>query len=101
MPDVKANNWDEHFHGAVTVGERGQVVIPASVRKQYGIEPGDKMLIMADPAKKAVMLFKLDALREFMNAFQAGLARVEEQITIAAENGETHLPIVERETEEV
>ncbi len=28
------------FYGAVTVGERGQVVIPAQARRDHGIEPG-------------------------------------------------------------
>jgi len=72
-------SWDDHFHGSVTVGERGQVVIPASARKRYDIEPGDKLLIMSDPGKRSLMLCKMDALQEFMTAFQNGLARFVEQ----------------------
>lgn len=34
-------------YGAVTVGERGQVVIPAEVRKSYHIEPGDRLIVFA------------------------------------------------------
>ncbi len=34
-------------YGAVTVGERGQVVIPAGVRKSYRISPGDKLIVFA------------------------------------------------------
>ena len=30
---------------AVTVGERGQIVIPVSVRKLFGIKAGDKLII--------------------------------------------------------
>lgn len=71
--------WEDHFFGAVTVGERGQVVIPAEARRRFRIEPGDKVLILADPAKRALMLCKIDSLREFMNAFQEGLARVERE----------------------
>jgi AbrB family looped-hinge helix DNA binding protein len=33
------------FAGAVTVGERGQIVIPAEVRAQLLIGPGDKVLV--------------------------------------------------------
>jgi len=36
------------FYGSVTVGERGQVVIPAEARKDFGIQPGDKLLVFAD-----------------------------------------------------
>jgi AbrB family looped-hinge helix DNA binding protein len=70
-------SWDEHFYGSVTVGERGQVVIPAGARKRFDIEPGDKLLILADPGKRSLMLCKMDTLREFMTVFQEGLARIE------------------------
>ena len=33
--------------GAVTMGERGQIVIPADVRKVYGIKPGDRLIVFA------------------------------------------------------
>jgi len=35
--------------GAVTVGERGQVVIPAQIRKLYGIKTGEKLIVFAKP----------------------------------------------------
>ncbi len=33
--------------GAVTMGERGQIVIPADIRKVYCIKPGDRLLVFA------------------------------------------------------
>jgi len=33
--------------GAVTVGERGQVVIPAKVRKAFHVKPGDRLIVFA------------------------------------------------------
>lgn len=74
-------DWDEHFFGTATVGERGQIVIPADARKRFDIEPGDKMLILSAPGKNGLMLCKLSAMREFMSAFQDALARVEQEIT--------------------
>jgi AbrB family looped-hinge helix DNA binding protein len=76
-------SWDDHFFGAVTVGERGQIVIPAAARKKFRIEPGDKLLIMGDPGKRGLMLCRLDAMREFMALFQEGLARVEQEMQTA------------------
>lgn len=32
-------------YGAVTMGERGQIVIPAKVRKSFRIKPGDKLIV--------------------------------------------------------
>ena len=74
-------SWDDHFFGAVTVGERGQVVIPAEARKRFDIAPGDKLLIMGDPGRRSLMLCKMDTLREFMTVFQEGLARVESDLS--------------------
>jgi AbrB family looped-hinge helix DNA binding protein len=34
-------------YGAVTVGERGQVVIPAKIRKLFEISPGDRLIVFA------------------------------------------------------
>lgn len=36
------------FYGSVTVSERGQVVIPADARKDFGIKTGDKLLVFGD-----------------------------------------------------
>lgn len=74
-------DWDDHFFGTATVGERGQIVIPADARKRFNIEPGDKILILSAPGKNGLMLCKLSAMREFMSAFQNALARVEQEIT--------------------
>ena len=52
----------EIFIGSVTVGERGQVVIPAEARERSGIEPGDKLLSFVHPAGGGVIFVKLDAL---------------------------------------
>jgi AbrB family looped-hinge helix DNA binding protein len=49
------------FYGAVTVSERGQVVIPAQARRDLGIEAGDKLLVLGDP-KEGLALVKLDQL---------------------------------------
>ena len=46
----------EEFYGAVTLGERGQVVIPAQARKELGIEPGDKLLVYAAGSGHAIVL---------------------------------------------
>jgi AbrB family looped-hinge helix DNA binding protein len=54
------------FYGVATVGERGQIVIPADARKQRGIETGDKLLFMASPTGRGLWMGKIDDVREFM-----------------------------------
>ena len=39
---------DKAFYGAVTVSERGQIVIPAEARRDFGIKAGDKLLVFGD-----------------------------------------------------
>ena len=49
------------FYGAVTVSERGQIVIPAQARRDLGIGAGDKLLVLADP-NQGLALMTVDAL---------------------------------------
>ena len=38
----------KYFFGAVSVGERGQIVIPKEAREVFNINSGDKLLILGD-----------------------------------------------------
>ena len=57
---------ERNFYGAATVGERGQVVIPADARKKFGIHSGDKVLVMGHPGGAGIMLCKIDCIRAFL-----------------------------------
>ena len=37
-----------HVFGTVRVGEKGQIVIPKDAREQFGIRPGDTLLVLGD-----------------------------------------------------
>ncbi|XAM52197.1 hypothetical protein TVTCOM_23100 [Terrisporobacter vanillatitrophus] len=41
----------KYFFGSVTVGERGQIVIPKEARELFGINTGDKLLVLGDEEK--------------------------------------------------
>jgi AbrB family looped-hinge helix DNA binding protein len=36
------------YAGAVTVGTKGQIVIPKEAREMFGIRPGDTLILLAD-----------------------------------------------------
>ena len=55
--------FEEAFHGSVTVGERGQVVIPASLREEQAINPGDKLLVFSHPSGGGIVLLRLQDLQ--------------------------------------
>lgn len=71
-----SEQMDHCFYGSVTVGERGQVVIPAHARAELGIRPGDKLLIMKHPVYEGLMIAKIDALRGFLDEFSSEVERM-------------------------
>lgn len=59
-----SGNMRDSFVGSVTVGERGQVVIPAEARERCGLQPGDKLLAFVHPGGEGVSLMRLEAAME-------------------------------------
>lgn len=49
----------KHLFGTVTVGERGQVVIPKQARDMFGIVSGDSLLVFGDE-EQGIALVKAD-----------------------------------------
>ena len=41
----------KHIFGVVTVGDKGQVVIPAKARRIFSISPGDQLVVLGDEAQ--------------------------------------------------
>ena len=78
---------EEKFYGTSTVGERGQIVIPADARNALGFHPGDKLLVMRHPVHPGLMIFKLDGVRAFLDEFYGHLERAE--AAIAADEGDS------------
>ena len=74
-----------HFMGASTVGERGQVVIPAEARERLGIRPGDKLLVFVHPAGWGVAFAKFERMQEAQEELQRVIAKMEEQLHEATE----------------
>lgn len=80
MQDAKHCRLEEAIYGMVTVGERGQIVIPAEARRDLGIEPGDKLIVMRHPGHAGIIAFKMQAVREFLEMFQREVQRLEHQL---------------------
>jgi AbrB family looped-hinge helix DNA binding protein len=61
-----AHEWDmaDAFVGSVTVGERGQVVIPAEARESLGIHAGDKLVVLRHPLGHGVTFVKPGMLEQ-------------------------------------
>jgi len=56
------------LHGTTVVGTKGQVVIPASARRELHIKPGDSLVVVSRFGKFLGML-KTDELGAVVNSF--------------------------------
>ena len=51
-----------HFFGAVSVGERGQIVIPKEAREVFNINSGDKLLVLGDEERGIAIIHQRDLI---------------------------------------
>jgi len=70
------------FYGSVTVGERGQIVIPAEARNELSIEPGDKLLVMKHPIHHGLVVVKFEAMKEFLEELDRDLDQVRQHMQV-------------------
>ena len=54
----------KHIFGVVTVGDKGQIVIPAKARKLFSIKAGDQLVVLGDEAQ-GIALLKSDSFLQF------------------------------------
>ncbi|NCO32324.1 MAG: hypothetical protein AUJ92_19080 [Armatimonadetes bacterium CG2_30_59_28] len=73
-------SFGDMFCGMATVGARGQVVIPAEVRKKCRIGKGDKLLVFEHPFKEGFMMFPVGQMESLMRDMVEGLAHIQEQL---------------------
>lgn len=53
----------KYFFGSVTVGERGQIVIPKEAREVFDINTGDKLLVLGDEEKGIAIVHQRDLIK--------------------------------------
>ena len=41
----------KHLFGLVTIGDKGQIVIPARARKVFRLKPGDQLMVLGDESQ--------------------------------------------------
>ena len=57
----------KHIFGTVTIGERGQIVIPKKARDMFNYKPGDSLIILGDE-ETGLALMKNEGLFDFVKA---------------------------------
>lgn len=78
MKDVFKGPHGE-LHSVVTMGERGQVVIPAEIRKQFKINSGDKLVVLAKP-EHMISLMPADEFNRFLTEATKVLSKIKNRL---------------------
>jgi AbrB family looped-hinge helix DNA binding protein len=63
----------KYIFGVVKVGERGQIVIPKEAREQYGIKPGDSLMMLGD--QKGIAILKTEVFQSIIDQAMGGLTK--------------------------
>ena len=61
----------KHLFGVVTVGDKGQIVIPAKARKLFEISPGDQLVILGDEGQ-GLAIMKSERFLALADAIRSG-----------------------------
>lgn len=56
----------KHAFGMVTVGDKGQIVIPAKARKVFHINPGDQILVLGDEERGLALMKEKDVMEQLV-----------------------------------
>ena len=54
--DGKPGMRGKHMFGMVTVGDKGQIVIPVRARRVFNINPGDQLMVLGDEGKGLALI---------------------------------------------
>lgn len=61
----------KHIFGMVTVGSKGQIVIPKKARKVFNIKPGDSLMLIGDEQSGLGILTSKELTRIYAGIFKA------------------------------
>ena len=76
---IKPYNSQKDFYGLTTLGEKGQVVIPAAARTTLLLKKGEKMLVFG-MSKDILVLAKVKHLEQFASHLSQKLKTINEII---------------------
>ena len=67
-------------YGAVTIGERGQLVIPAGLRKALSIKSGDQLMVFAKLDKKIISLMPSNDFSQVLERAAKLISKLESKV---------------------
>jgi AbrB family looped-hinge helix DNA binding protein len=77
------------FYGATTIGERGQVVVPAEARKDLNLAPSTKVMVFSGgPIGEGLLILKADSIAEMIARANQMLSGVKDILQSEADKSE-------------
>ena len=77
---------EDLFYGSATMGERGQIVIPAEARKVCDIHSGDKLLVFRHPLHpRMLILATLGEMQQLLQQMARSLEQMEAHVAQSAQ----------------
>ena len=69
------------FYGSTTIGERGQIVIPAEARKDFQMTPASKVLVFGHQQRGGLLIIKAENITEFLAKATEMLKGIENMVS--------------------
>jgi AbrB family looped-hinge helix DNA binding protein len=68
------------FYGSTTVGERGQIVLPAKLRDDFKIKKGDKLLVIGNAKQYRIALVNPEAMSQHLEQISQQINKMKSTI---------------------
>jgi len=68
------------FYGSTTVGERGQIVLPVKLRKDFKMNKGDMLLVIGNPEGCRIILVNPDTINEHLEMITQNINQIKTKI---------------------
>lgn len=70
-------HFEERIYDLVTVGERGQIVIPQKARKDFNLKPGDRLLAIKGIGDFSIVLLKPSHISRIADQIKTSFNKIE------------------------
>jgi AbrB family looped-hinge helix DNA binding protein len=64
------------FYGSTTVGERGQIVLPAKLRDDFKIKKGEKLLVIGNADGYRIVLVNPDTMSKHLELMSENINKM-------------------------
>lgn len=68
------------FYGSTTVGERGQIVLPVKLRKDFHIKKSDQLLVIGDPKSSRIALINAESMNTYLDIMSKQIDKMKSTI---------------------